>query len=98
MNQKPKVIVSAPVPPDLREQLAERCEIVEVPTGQNPGEVLDADARANIEGMVCTVRTKVDQALLDALPALRALGLFDVLEPRDPALRAWLSARGADGA
>ncbi|RSE76374.1 hypothetical protein [Achromobacter denitrificans] len=38
------------------------------------------------------------QDILDALPALRALGLFDVLEPRDPALRAWLSARGADGA
>ena len=78
MNQKPKVIVSAPVPPDLREQLAERCEIVEVPTGQNPAEVLGADARATIEGMVCTVRTKVDQALLDALPALKVSSNFAV--------------------
>lgn len=78
MNQKPKVIVSAPVPPDLREQLAERCEIVEVPTGQNPAEVLGADARANIEGMVCTVRTKVDQALLDALPVLKVSSNFAV--------------------
>ncbi|WP_175899154.1 hypothetical protein [Burkholderia vietnamiensis] len=28
-----------------------------------------------------------------ALPTLRALGLFDVLEVRDAALRAWLAAR-----
>ncbi|MEN4920736.1 hypothetical protein ABE485_18845 [Achromobacter spanius] len=29
----------------------------------------------------------------EALPALRALGLFDVLQVRDPALRAWIEAR-----
>ncbi|QGZ64906.1 hypothetical protein [Paraburkholderia acidisoli] len=29
----------------------------------------------------------------DALPALAALGLFDVLALRDPALRAWVDAR-----
>lgn len=28
----------------------------------------------------------------DAIPALRALGLFEVLEVRDPALRAWIEA------
>lgn len=28
----------------------------------------------------------------DALPALRALGLFDVLDVRDPGLRAWIHA------
>lgn len=28
----------------------------------------------------------------DAMPALRALGLFEVLEPRDPALRKWMQA------
>ena len=31
--------------------------------------------------------------LQDALPALRALGLFDVLQVRDPSLRQWLDAR-----
>ena len=31
----------------------------------------------------------------EALPALRALGLFEVLEVRDPALRRWLDAAGA---
>lgn len=29
--------------------------------------------------------------LREALPALRALGLLDVLEIRDPALRAWVA-------
>lgn len=31
--------------------------------------------------------------IADALPALHALGLFDVLEIRDPALRAWVQTQ-----
>ncbi|RBB41005.1 hypothetical protein DPV79_08710 [Burkholderia reimsis] len=38
-------------------------------------------------------RARAEADAIDALPALRALGLFDVLEVRDPALRAWLDAR-----
>ncbi|MCA8271075.1 hypothetical protein LGN17_00890 [Burkholderia sp. AU30280] len=38
-------------------------------------------------------RARAEADTIDALPALRALGLFDVLEVRDPALRAWLDAR-----
>ncbi|CAB3749522.1 preprotein translocase subunit SecD [Burkholderia sp. MSh2] len=38
-------------------------------------------------------RARAEADALDALPALRAIGLFDVLEVRDPALRAWLAAR-----
>lgn len=34
----------------------------------------------------------------DALPALRALGLFEVLEVRDPALRRWLDTAQAASA
>lgn len=37
-------------------------------------------------------RARAEADALDALPALRALGLFDVMEVRDPALRAWLDA------
>ena len=33
-----------------------------------------------------------------ALPALRALGLFEVLQLRDPALRAWVEAQDAQEA
>ena len=32
--------------------------------------------------------------IAQALPALRALGLFEVLQLRDPALRAWVEALG----
>ncbi|WP_175755423.1 hypothetical protein [Burkholderia cepacia] len=38
-------------------------------------------------------RARAEADAIDALPALRALGLFDILEIRDPALRAWLDAR-----
>ncbi|KWF11667.1 hypothetical protein [Burkholderia pseudomultivorans] len=37
-------------------------------------------------------RARAEADVLDALPALRALGLFDVLDVRDGALRAWLDA------
>jgi len=33
-------------------------------------------------------RTAAENDIVEALPALRALGLFDLLEIRDPALRA----------
>lgn len=39
-------------------------------------------------GAVAAARRDIQEAL----PALRALGLFDVLELRDPGLRAWIHA------
>jgi len=36
-------------------------------------------------------RATAEVHIAEALPALRAVGLFDVLEVRDPALRAWLA-------
>lgn len=44
---------------------------------------LDADAAP-------AVRESAARDLREALPALRALGLFEVLQVRDPALRQWL--------
>ncbi|REG49870.1 hypothetical protein B0G80_6280 [Paraburkholderia sp. BL6669N2] len=35
-------------------------------------------------------RAEAEADMLDALPALRALGLFDVLDIRDVALRDWV--------
>ncbi len=78
MNQKPKIIVSAPLPADLRERVAAVCDIVDVPVGQNPADVVPAAQRAEIAGMVCTMRTRVDQALLDAFPALTVSSNFAV--------------------
>ncbi|GAB7126972.1 hypothetical protein JCM19000A_14790 [Silvimonas sp. JCM 19000] len=37
-------------------------------------------------------RAGIEADLCEALPALRALGLFEVLDIRDPALRAWIAA------
>ena len=36
-------------------------------------------------------RKAIEPRLLALLPALRALGVFELFELRDPALRAWLS-------
>jgi hypothetical protein len=36
------------------------------------------------------VRRATEPRVLALLPALRALGVFDLFELRDPALRAWL--------
>ncbi|KVT53423.1 hypothetical protein [Burkholderia ubonensis] len=38
-------------------------------------------------------RSRAATDAADVLPALRALGLFDVFEIRDAALRAWVDAR-----
>jgi hypothetical protein len=38
-------------------------------------------------------RARAETDIVDALPALRAIGLFDVLEIRDVSLRAWVDAR-----
>ncbi len=38
-------------------------------------------------------RAVAERDLVDALPALRALGLFDVFEIRDTALRAFIDAQ-----
>ncbi|WP_407851204.1 hypothetical protein [Bordetella petrii] len=35
-------------------------------------------------------RAAAEHDMAGALPSLRALGLFEVLAPRDPALREWL--------
>ncbi|KVV44647.1 preprotein translocase subunit SecD [Burkholderia ubonensis] len=38
-------------------------------------------------------RSRAEADAAEVLPALRALGLFDVFEIRDTALRAWVDAR-----
>ena len=38
-------------------------------------------------------RTAAQRDIAESLPALRALGLFDLLTIRDDALRAWVDAR-----
>lgn len=51
-----------------------------------------ANARQWCEGDA-RARAQAERDILDALPSLRAIGLFDVLEVRDAALRDWLAGR-----
>jgi hypothetical protein len=39
-----------------------------------------------------TARAEAEQHIREALPALRAVGLFDVLEIRDARLRQWIDS------
>ncbi len=43
-----------------------------------------------------TVRQALEPRLLAQLPVLRALGVFELFELRDPALRAWLQDEMAE--
>ncbi len=52
-----------------------------------------ANARVWSEpGASASARTEAETDMADALPVLRALGLFDVFEIRDVSLRAWVLA------
>lgn len=44
-----------------------------------------------------STRATAEAHMREALPALRALGLFDVFEIRDPELRAWVAAHDRQG-
>lgn len=45
------------------------------------------------EGASEEARAHAEADIVDGLPALRAIGLFDVFEIRDVSLRKWLDAR-----
>ncbi|OVZ54725.1 D-glycerate dehydrogenase [Pigmentiphaga sp. NML080357] len=74
----PTVIVSAPVPPDLRSAVEAACRIVEVPIGERLDRAVPAAERQAARGVLCTVRTPVDAATLEALPGLKVVSNFAV--------------------
>lgn len=54
-----------------------------------------ANARVWSDGETdAEARAQAERHIVEALPALRALGLFEVLEIRDPGLRAWVAGQG----
>jgi lactate dehydrogenase-like 2-hydroxyacid dehydrogenase len=76
---KPKVLVSAPVPADLSAALANACEVWSVP----PAEVAatlqrEGERLAAIDGILTTIRLKIDDALLQRCPRLRVVSNFAV--------------------
>jgi len=53
-----------------------------------------ANARALSDPQTAdAARAEAEQHIREALPALRAVGLFDVLEIRDARLRAWVESQ-----
>ncbi|GAA0523841.1 D-glycerate dehydrogenase [Pigmentiphaga daeguensis] len=74
----PTVIVSAPVPPDLRSAIEAACRIVDVPIGQRLDQAVSAADRETARGVLCTVRTPMDADALDALPAVSVVSNFAV--------------------
>lgn len=75
---KPQVVVSVTLPEDLRAQVAAACDIIDVPAGQNIVDTIGAERAAQVEGILCTLRTKIDAALLQAMPKLRVSSNFAV--------------------
>lgn len=78
MTTRPRIIVSVPVPEDLRAELAARFDIVDVPVGVPPADALPAELRAGIQGQLITPQTRVDENLMQSLPSLRVSSNFAV--------------------
>lgn len=73
------VILSATLPADLLTRVEATHAAVQVPPGVPPQDVItDPARRAEVRGMLCTVKTKVDARLLEAFPALRVVSNYAV--------------------
>lgn len=74
----PLVAISAPLPADLRERLAARCSLIDVPAGLSPAQTLNAEQRHALTGLLCTMKTRVQRDEFAALPNLKVLSNFAV--------------------
>lgn len=76
---KPKILVSAPVPADLAGRLSDACDVWTVPPDEVAA-VLDRNAERldGIEGILTTIRLKIDDAFLVRCPRLRVVSNFAV--------------------
>ena len=72
------VIISAPLPEDLLAQVKKITPVIIVPSGTPPNEVVPASDRHAVTGMLCTLRTRVDDTLLDAFPNLKVISNYAV--------------------
>lgn len=72
------VIVSAPLPPDLLSRLNAADTVIQVPMGALPQDIVEPARRAGVRGMLCTLKTRVDDKLLDAFPDLSVVSNYAV--------------------
>lgn len=82
---KARVVVAAPLPDDLRRRLAEQCTIVADLGAVVKREDFEASLR-NADGVLTTIRNRIDENLLDRNPRLRVVSNVAVgLDNIDPA-------------
>lgn len=73
------VILSATLPPDLLARVEAAHAIVQVPVGTPPQDVVtDIARRAEVRGMLCTLKTRVDETLLNTFPQLKVVSNYAV--------------------
>ncbi|TMS58590.1 D-glycerate dehydrogenase [Imbroritus primus] len=77
-NGKQAVVVSVNLPADLQGALQERFEVHPVAPGERIEKALAPDVAARIRGVVGTVRTPLDQAFFQSMPAVRVVSNFAV--------------------
>jgi len=75
---QPQVVVSAVLPPDLRAQIEAACTVIDVPPGQDIVASIGTEQAANVEGILCTMRSKIGADLIQAMPRLRVASNFAV--------------------
>lgn len=77
-DQLMTVILSATLPEDLLAQVKSVASIVIVPGGTPPQDVVPVSDRAAVTGMLCTLKTRVDDAFLDAFPNVKVISNYAV--------------------
>lgn len=73
------VIVSTTLPSDLLSRVEAAHTVIQVPAGTPPQQVItEVGQRAEVKGLLCTLKTRVDEALLDAFPQLKVVSNYAV--------------------
>jgi glyoxylate reductase len=67
---KPLVIVAVTLPDELRAQVVAACDVIDLPPGKTPADVLDAGQAQRVCAVLCSIPTRIDGAVLDCLPKL----------------------------
>jgi glyoxylate reductase len=73
----PLLLLSAPVPPYLRQKMAEY-ELAEFAADERPERKFPAEMMTRVRGILSSVVTPVDERLIGSLPSLRVISNFGV--------------------
>ena len=76
----PRILVTIPLAVQARKRLAAAGRVCSAASrgGRPPLDRVPDDARASVEGILCTITDRIDGPLLDSFPALRVVSSFGV--------------------